>query len=121
MNERPIRPHPKPEPRKTAASPLDRPRPARVTQDRAFEIAIQALGWLAADIERLDRFLGLTGIDREGIRQAAQEPGFLSAVLEHLCADEESLLTFAGEADLRPEVIAGAREVLTGPSEWQSI
>ena len=119
MTERQFRPHPKPEPR--ARSAPERPRPARVTPERAFEIAVQALSWLAADAERLDRFLSLSGLDHEGIRKAAQEPGFMGAVLEHLCADEESLLIFAAEADLRPDVIAGARESLAGPAEWQSI
>ena len=121
MNERPIRPDPKPEPRKSADRAFDRTRPARLTPDQATDIAIQALSWLAADAERLDRFLSLTGIDHEGIRKAAQEPGFLSAVLDHLCADEDSLLTFVGEVNLRPEMISGAREILAGPSEWPSI
>ena len=122
MIERPFRPHPKPEPRqKAGASPFDRPKPARVTQDQAFEMAIKALSWLAADPERLERFLSLTGIGQDQIRSAAQEPGFLGAVLDHLCADEATLLAFCSEAEARPELIAGARERLSGPSEWQSI
>ena len=122
MTERPFRPHPKPEPRpKGGTSSVDRPKPARVTQDVAFEIAIHALGWLAADPERLDRFLSLTGIDHGQIRSAAQEQGFLGAVLDHLCADENNLLVFAGEQNMAPERISGARDALCGPAEWQSI
>lgn len=122
MTERPFRPHPKPEARpKGGTSAFDRSKPARVTQDEAFEMAILALGWLAADPERLDRFLALTGIDHGQIRSAAQEPGFLGAVLDHLCADETTLLSFAGEQTLAPERISGARDALCGPGEWQSI
>jgi hypothetical protein len=125
MSERPFRPHPKPEPRQKgagkAAMGYERPKPARVSPDKAFEIAVQALSWLASDPERLDRFLSLTGIDHGHIREAAQEPGFLGAVLDHLSADEESLLAFSADAAIAPELVAGAAEILTGPREWQSI
>ena len=125
MSERPFRPHPKPEPRqkeaRTATLGFERPKPARVAPDKAFEIAVQALSFLAADPERLDRFLALTGIDHGQIRQAAQEPGFLAAVLDHLCAREEDLLAFATDAQLSPALVSGAAEILSGPREWQSI
>jgi len=42
-------------------------------------------------------------------------------VLEHLCANEESLLAFAAETNLAPDVISGAAVTLSGPAEWQSI
>jgi len=45
----------------------------------------------------------------------------LGAVLEHLCADEESLLAFCAQAEWAPEFVSGAAETLTGPREWQSI
>ncbi|MEN9709144.1 MAG: hypothetical protein RIQ68_1552 [Pseudomonadota bacterium] len=122
MTERPFRPHPKPEPRNKGETPTrQRPQPARVSPEKAGEIAILGLSWLAADPERLDKFLSLTGIDHGAIREAAQQAGFLGAVLEHLCADEESLLAFAAEANLVPEVISGAAVTLSGPAEWQSI
>ncbi|MDB5643268.1 MAG: hypothetical protein JWN07_2585 [Hyphomicrobiales bacterium] len=92
----------------------------RITHDSANAIAIDALAWLAADPERLDRFLALTGIDHGSIRTAASEPGFLSAVLDHLCADEASLLAFATDLGQPPEMIAAAREILAGPSPWTS-
>ena len=82
---------------------------------RANEIAIDALTFLAADIERLGRFLALTGIDPQTIRLAAREPGFLVGVLDHVLGDENLLLAFASEASLKPEAIAKARHALAGP------
>ncbi len=122
MIERPFRPHPKPEPRNKGEIPTrQRPQPARVSLEKAGEIAVLGLSWLAGDPKRFDKFLSLTGIDHGAIREAAQQAGFLAAVLEHLCADEESLLAFAAESNLAPEVISGAAVTLSGPAEWQSI
>ncbi len=83
---------------------------------QANEIAIGALTFLAQDMERLGRFLALTGIDPQTIRLAAQEPGFLAGVLDHILGDENLLLAFAAEARLKPDAIARARHALAGPS-----
>lgn len=83
---------------------------------QAKDVAIQALVFIAADGERLGRFLALSGIDPASIRAAAQEPGFLAGVLDHLGGDESLLLAFAEERSIRPEQIAGARLLLAGPS-----
>ncbi len=72
-------------------------------------LAIAALGFLAEDGERLNRFLALTGIEPAGIRAAAQEDGFLVSVLDYLLADEPLLLAFTANARLRPEAVAAAR------------
>lgn len=82
----------------------------------ANEIAIDALTFLAADMERLGRFLALTGIDPQTIRLAAREPGFLAGVLDHVLGDENLLLAFAAEANVRPDAIAQARHALAGPA-----
>lgn len=81
----------------------------------AKDIAIQALVFIAADEERLERFLAFSGIEAASIRQAAQEPGFLAGVLEHLSGDENLLLALAEQSGLRPEQIASARALLAGP------
>jgi hypothetical protein len=84
-------------------------------QDDAVKLAIHALSFLAADPERLGPFLALTGIDPGRIRESARSPGFLNAVLEHVCSDQELLLDFASEAGRRPEDIDRARQILAGP------
>ena len=51
------------------------------TREFGENLAIQALGFLAQDPERLGRFLSLAGIGPGMIRQAAADPAFLSGVL----------------------------------------
>ncbi|HWV53325.1 MAG TPA: DUF3572 domain-containing protein [Pseudorhodoplanes sp.] len=81
----------------------------------AESVAIQALSFLAADPARLGRFLAVTGIGPADIRQAARDPGFLAGVLEHIAADESTLLAFARETGLAAEYIARSGIVLSGP------
>jgi hypothetical protein len=83
----------------------------------AEEIGARALGFLARDMQRLGRFLALSGLDPSTIRAAAREPGFASAVLDHLLTDERLLLAFAEAEGLRPEAVADARRRLTGDSD----
>ncbi len=77
-------------------------------------LAIQALGFIAEDPERMGAFLGATGIAPEAIRDAARSPGFLAGVLEHMLADESLLLAFADSTGLDPAAIAQARGALGG-------
>lgn len=74
----------------------------------AEEIAIAALGFIAADPELLSRFLALTGIEPQAIRAAAREPGFLAGVLQFIAAHEPTLLDFATAARLDPEAVLRA-------------
>jgi hypothetical protein len=84
----------------------------------AEDLAIAALGFIAAEPERLGRFLALTGIGPDSLRAAARELQFLAGVLDHIAADEELLLAFAAESDVDPEAVMRAREVLAG-SSWE--
>lgn len=88
------------------------------SRDEAESIAIRAIGYIAADDERLQRFLALTGLDPGGLRSAASEPGFLAAVLDHIAGHEPDLLAFAAAADLPPERVGAARMLLSGPERW---
>ncbi|HEY7297161.1 MAG TPA: DUF3572 domain-containing protein [Xanthobacteraceae bacterium] len=89
--------------------------PAQV--EAATALAIAALGFMAADPERLGRFLSLTGIDPQTIRTAAAEPGFLLGVLDHLAGDESLLLDFAQRNEIDPDQVRVARSVLAGADE----
>ena len=59
-------------------------------------MAIQALSFIAADPERLGRFLAATGIGPGDIRAAAREPLFLAGVLDHITGDETLLVGLRG-------------------------
>jgi hypothetical protein len=77
-------------------------------------VAIQALSFLAAEPERIGRFLSLTGLTPESLRDAASHPNFLLGVLDHLAGDEALLRAFAEDMDNDPAMIAAARDTLAG-------
>jgi hypothetical protein len=78
-------------------------------------LAASALAFLAADPERLDRFLSLTGLGPHNLRDAAEDPAFLGSVLEYMLTDEELLLRFAADSNLEPDTVALAHQALSGP------
>jgi hypothetical protein len=87
----------------------------RISQEDAERVAIGALGFLAGEPERLDRFLALTGIDIANLRMAAAEPAFLGHVLGHIASDESLLLAFAANEAIDPAMVAAALTRLDGP------
>jgi hypothetical protein len=80
------------------------------------DLGVAALQFLAADPDRLSRFLGLSGLGPQNLRAAAAAPGFLSAVLDYLLSDEPLLIAFAAAQGLAPERVASARRAMDGPS-----
>jgi hypothetical protein len=87
-------------------------------QAAAEGLAVAALGFIAAEPERLGRFLALSGIGPDSIRAAAREPQFLAGVLDHITSDERLLLAFAAQNDIDPETVMRARDALAGP-HWE--
>jgi hypothetical protein len=83
-----------------------------MTPESAEILALEALGWLAADPERLERFLALSGLDGGGLRAAAGEPATCGAVLDFLLANEVLLLKFCDDTSTPPGQIAVARQRL---------
>jgi hypothetical protein len=85
-----------------------------VTREWAESVAIQALSFMAEDPERLDRFMALTGIESQSLRDAAREPNFLLGVLDHVAGDERLLRDFTTQRELEPEFVIRARDLLAG-------
>ena len=83
-------------------------------------MAISALGWIAGDEERLNRFLSLSGLEPGQIREIAGEPGFLGAVLDHLLADDAALQLFAADQGIDPLAVGAARRRLPGANDIHS-
>ena len=92
---------------------MTRPK-TRDNSEDAEILAINALGFLASDSERLQRFMELSGLDVAAIRAGAANPAFLGGILDHLLGDESLLLIFAGEQQVRPERIVQLRRKLPG-------
>jgi hypothetical protein len=90
---------------------------AEASREAAEMLAIQALGFLAEEPERLAAFLSTTGIPIESIRDAARQPDFLAGLLDHMLADEKLLVAFADSAGLDPAAIAKARRALG--TQWE--
>ncbi len=84
-------------------------------QQTASGLAIEGLSFIASDGLLFNRFLRLTGLELENLRQAADEPAFLAGVLDFLLADERVLTDFAAQLDVPPERISAARRVMAGP------
>ena len=91
--------------------------PPKVPTPDAETLALQALAFIAGDDDRLERFIGLTGIAPETLRDIARNPAGLGAVLDYLLGWEPLLLEFAEAHELKPESIAIARRKLPGSTE----
>jgi len=93
------------------------PKPQGLQAQRAAaqEVAVAALSYLAADPERLVRFLAETGLTPASLREAAGKRDFGAGVLGFLMADEALLVDFAKAQGLEPLHVAGAFAILSPP------
>ena len=87
----------------------------RINVEESETIAIQALGFLASEPDRLGRFLAVTGLGPANLRAAATEPGFFAQVLSYVAQDESMLMAFAANSSLAPQTVSAAHQVLAGP------
>lgn len=85
----------------------------RLGKEEAEEIGVEALGFLVSDPDRLERFLALTGLTPDTIRDASRSPHFLAAVLDHVASEDELLLACARAIDIRPERLAEAQRLVS--------
>ncbi|WP_372840695.1 DUF3572 domain-containing protein [Phaeovulum sp.] len=84
-------------------------------QDSAETLAIQALGWIAADDDIFTTFLSASGAAVADLRALASDPAFLAAVLDFLLQDDKWVQGFAAAAGISPELPIQAAAVLAGP------
>jgi len=88
-----------------------------MSPERAETIALQALGWIAANDELAPVFLGSTGASAEDLRSRAGDPAFLASVLEFLTMDDAWVTGFCDAADLPYEAPLLARYALPGAEQ----
>lgn len=92
----------------------------RINRDLIDQMAVQALGFLADDPDRLGRFFDITGLTVQTLRQVAGTPGFDSSLLDYLGSDEALLRAFADQNGYDPAEVDAARMALTTPTEdWE--
>lgn len=75
---------------------------------------MKLLGFLASDPDLIGRFMALTGLSPNDLRQSLADPAFQAGVLDFALQDESLLLAFAANAGIRPESVMRARSRLPG-------
>ncbi len=83
-------------------------------REQAEAIGLAALGFLAEEPQRLERFLSLSGMDAGDLSAQAGEPQMQAALLDHILEDETLLLVFAADKRIDPEQVGPARALLAG-------
>ena len=78
----------------------------------ARTLGLLALATAVSDERRAQRFLDLTGIGTDELRERAAEPELLAALLRFLEAHEPDLLAVAEAIDVKPEALVAARHEL---------
>ena len=83
----------------------------RATID-AEVLALSALAATLSDERRARRFLDLSGIETDALRESAGDPVLLAAVIRFLEAHEPDLIAVAEAIGAKPEELVVAREAL---------
>ncbi len=78
----------------------------------AAALALRALGWMLGEDQRAARFLALTGLNPEALRDRIGEPALLSASLRFLEAFEPDLIACADAIGVAPGELVAARRTL---------
>ena len=75
-------------------------------------LGLAALAATLTDERRARRFLDLTGIGTDALREQADQPSLLAAVIRFLEAYEPDLLSVAEQIGVKPAALTEAREQL---------
>ncbi|MFT7493279.1 MAG: hypothetical protein ACI9RO_000721 [Alteromonas macleodii] len=85
-----------------------------MTPERAEQIALSALTWLASKEDLLLLFLGSSGANAEDIAGQAENPAFLGSVLDFVTMDDEWVIEFCDVNGVKYEEPLMARYSLLG-------
>jgi len=88
-----------------------------MNHERAEQIAISALLWLASNEELLPVFLGSCGASVEDLRGQAENPAFLGSVLDFLTMDDAWVVEFCDANGCKYEDPLMARYALPGAQD----
>jgi hypothetical protein len=78
----------------------------------ADALALAALGWVLSDAPRAERFLALTGLTPDALRESLEAPETQRAVLEFLCGHEPDLVAAAEAIGVQPTYLSRALQEL---------
>ncbi|HVU22440.1 MAG TPA: DUF3572 domain-containing protein [Rhizomicrobium sp.] len=85
-----------------------------MTPDQAATVALKGLAYLVNFQPELNRFLELSGADRATLRERADEPEFLAALLDFMLANEAVMIDFCNDTFIDARLVHEARNVLSG-------
>jgi hypothetical protein len=77
-----------------------------VSSAEGVDVPLAALGWILADADRATRFLSLTGIAPDDLRDMLGTAMLDRAVMEHLRAHEPDLIACAAAIGVAPAQFA---------------
>lgn len=85
-----------------------------MNRENAEVIGLTALSWLVTNEELLPIFMGATGAGVEDLKQGANAPEFLGAVLDFLTMDDSWVMAFCDANAMGYEMPLQARQMLPG-------
>ncbi len=85
-----------------------------LTREKAEEIALFSLGWLAGNDELLPVFLAASGASLEDLKNGATDPAILASVLDFLMMDDRWVIECCTSLNQPFEVLQMARHMLPG-------
>jgi hypothetical protein len=83
-------------------------------REAAEVLALEVLGWIAAEEGRLGAFLTASGAGLAEVRARAADPAFLGAVMDALLSDERAVRAFCADAGVPLDAPLAARAALPG-------
>lgn len=86
----------------------------KLSQDEAERIALGALGWIVGQDDLVGVFMGASGVSVDDLRERAQDPVFLTSVLEFLTMDDQWVIGFCDAHTLEYETPMRALTCLAG-------
>jgi hypothetical protein len=92
--------------------------PQKIANDEAETLAVAAFSAITGDEERMSRFMAISGLRSDTIREAASSPRFFAGILDYVVSDEPLLIALATELNVKPERLMGAHLALS-PSEFE--
>ena len=83
-----------------------------IAREEAWTLGVKAVEFLFAEPTRTERFVKLTGLGADAVKQGLAEPEFLAGILDYLLADESLLFEFSAFAHVPAAMAHQARRAL---------
>ena len=76
------------------------------------ETVIELIAFLARDESRFERFVSLTGLTGQDVRNRIDDPVFHASVLDYALQDQTLVLEFAADHNIKPDTLLKLRQSL---------